>query len=140
MYYPFFVELDGMNCLVIGGGSVAFRKAVRVHEFGARIRVVAPEIQGGFSDLGAALVKREFHDDDIDGADFVIAASDSEEVNERAVSICRNKRIPINAGYKGNIFFGAVMSGDGVTIGVSSGGKDIKKAVRIRNILEDNLK
>ena len=25
-YFPFFVELEGKECLVVGGGDVAFRK------------------------------------------------------------------------------------------------------------------
>ena len=25
-YFPFFIELDGRTCLIVGGGDVAFRK------------------------------------------------------------------------------------------------------------------
>ncbi|MBE5832996.1 MAG: bifunctional precorrin-2 dehydrogenase/sirohydrochlorin ferrochelatase, partial [Butyrivibrio sp.] len=27
-YFPFFVELEGKTCLIVGGGMVAYRKAL----------------------------------------------------------------------------------------------------------------
>ena len=43
-YFPLFISLEGLPCLVIGGGRVALRKIRTLSEFGAQITVVAPEI------------------------------------------------------------------------------------------------
>lgn len=43
--FPFFVELEGKRCLVIGGGRVARRKAEALLPFGAEVTLVAPEIE-----------------------------------------------------------------------------------------------
>ena len=39
-----FIELKQQPCLVIGGGSVASRKAAVLEDFGARVAVIAPVI------------------------------------------------------------------------------------------------
>ena len=43
-YFPFFREIEGEKCLVIGGGKVAARKISRLKGFGVKIKVVAPSI------------------------------------------------------------------------------------------------
>ena len=43
-YFPMFIELKQQPCLVIGGGSVASRKAAVLEDFGARVAVIAPVI------------------------------------------------------------------------------------------------
>ena len=48
---PIFLNIQDKPCLVVGGGSVALRKAELLLNAGATVKVVAPEIQTGFSDL-----------------------------------------------------------------------------------------
>lgn len=43
-YFPLFVSLEGKQCLVIGGGKVALRKAKVLLEYGARLQIVAEEL------------------------------------------------------------------------------------------------
>ena len=43
-YFPFFREIEGEKCLVIGGGKVAARKISRLKGFGVKIKVVAPSL------------------------------------------------------------------------------------------------
>lgn len=65
-YFPFMIQLDDKQCLIVGGGAVAARKAVQMHEFGACVTVVAPEIceelrtmaGGKSSDKTAAMVEK----------------------------------------------------------------------------------
>lgn len=42
-YFPFMIELNNERCLVAGGGTVAYRKACSMLEFGAVVTVVSPE-------------------------------------------------------------------------------------------------
>ena len=48
-YFPFFVDLSGRKCLIVGGGTIALRKAQSVLEYGAVVKVVAPCICDGFT-------------------------------------------------------------------------------------------
>ena len=43
-YFPAFLNLKGKPCLLVGGGSVASRKADMLLTAGARLTIVAPEI------------------------------------------------------------------------------------------------
>ena len=43
-FLPVFHNVKGKLCLVVGGGEVAKRKAGVLLEAGAKVRVVAPEI------------------------------------------------------------------------------------------------
>ena len=54
-YFPFFVDLSGRKCLIVGGGTIALRKAQSVLEYGAVVKVVAPCICDGFDKLKEAL-------------------------------------------------------------------------------------
>ena len=38
-YFPFFVEIGQKRCLVVGGGTVAFRKIEKLLPFGVEITV-----------------------------------------------------------------------------------------------------
>lgn len=50
-YFPFMIQLDGRQCLIAGGGKVAYRKAHQLLEFGAYVKVVAPDICAELVDL-----------------------------------------------------------------------------------------
>ena len=43
-YFPMFLDIKGADCLIVGGGQVAFRKVNVLKDFGARLFVVAPSI------------------------------------------------------------------------------------------------
>jgi siroheme synthase (precorrin-2 oxidase/ferrochelatase) len=42
-YFPFMVDIEHWNCLVVGGGKVALHKTELLLPFGVRIKVVAKE-------------------------------------------------------------------------------------------------
>lgn len=96
-YFPLFMELKDRNCLVVGGGSVAWRKVKVLMDFGARVSVVAPEIIPEIGELGPVqLLEREFLDDDVQGRILVVAATDDETLNQRISRLCQERGIPVN--------------------------------------------
>ena len=54
-YFPFFVDISDRECLIVGGGKIAYRKACAVLKYGAKVLVVAPEICEEFE-----LLKKEY--------------------------------------------------------------------------------
>jgi len=89
-YYPIFLSLAGRECLVVGGGPVACRKAESLVAVGADVRVVSPEFCDDLTQLrGVHLVQRAFEDEDTDGAALVFAATDDAEANRQVARAAR---------------------------------------------------
>ena len=96
-YFPLFMELKDRDCLVVGGGRVAWRKVKVLMDFGARVSVVAPEIISEIGELGPdQLLEREFLDDDVWGRILVVAATDDETLSQRISRLCQARSIPVN--------------------------------------------
>jgi precorrin-2 dehydrogenase/sirohydrochlorin ferrochelatase len=78
---------ERFKALVVGGGAVAARKALRLVEGGVRVTVVAPEISNELTGLAAAhpsqvtLIERRYARGDVLAGMLVIAATDDRAVN-----------------------------------------------------------
>lgn len=86
--FPVLVSLAGRRCLVVGGGSVALRKAGGLLDEGARVRVVAEdpceEMVGLAREGRLELETRRYRRGEVAGYTLVFAATDDRDVN-RAV-------------------------------------------------------
>lgn len=80
--------LDGRDVLVTGGGPVAERRARGLIEAGARVHLVAPEVTDSIATWAKAGLlswsQRKFEESDLDGAWYVVAATDDAEANKLA--------------------------------------------------------
>src|SRR3990170_6836365 len=56
-YYMVCLDLEGRGALVVGGGSVALEKARGLLDCGARVTVVAPQVQAALLDLDVEVVR-----------------------------------------------------------------------------------
>jgi siroheme synthase-like protein len=130
-YFPFFVELEGKTCLIAGGGMVAYRKALVLKDFGPEITVVGLEMIPEMEQLAAGrektmtLIRRGFEDKDIQGADFVIAATSDEELNRHISDLCRQQKIPVNVvdvQEECSFIFPALIKEEDIVVGISTGG------------------
>ncbi|MBE5994567.1 MAG: bifunctional precorrin-2 dehydrogenase/sirohydrochlorin ferrochelatase [Paenibacillaceae bacterium] len=130
-YFPFFVELEGKTCLIVGGGMVAYRKALVLKDFGPEITVVGKEMIPEMEQLAATddnnmnLIRRGFEDQDIQEADFVIAATSDEELNRHISAICRLQKIPVNVvdvQEECSFIFPALIKEEDIVVGISTGG------------------
>lgn len=94
-YMPLFVDLSKRHILIIGGGSVALRKARQFSEAGAQLQIVAPEIKEGFALLPRTTIEqRKAVPQDISEKYFaVIFATNDKETNENLSKICKKKGI-----------------------------------------------
>ena len=99
-YLPVFLDVRDQPCLLVGGGEVAVRKSRLLLRAGAKLLVVAPELH---PELDEALQRgevewlaRPFQSNDVEGARFVVAASDDEVVNAEVSRLAQAKAIPVN--------------------------------------------
>jgi precorrin-2 dehydrogenase/sirohydrochlorin ferrochelatase len=87
MAYIINLDMKQRLALVVGGGSVALRKVSSLLEAEAVAKVVAPSICPGLRALTGSekvsLVERCYTAADLEGAFLVVAATDSEAVNQQ---------------------------------------------------------
>lgn len=144
-YFPFFMEISGKKGVIVGGGRVAARKVEKLTAFGPHLTVIAPRIEECvrvqeklFQENAAASLcfcEREFESEDLEGADFVIAATDDEALNGRISEYCMARRIPVNVvddREKCSFFFPALVREGSLTVGISTDGKSPLAASRVR--------
>ena len=129
-YLPLFFDLKGQQCLIVGGGDVAYRKADLLVRAGAKLRVVSPEICDALNKLVEA-VSGEYYQKRYDStllADMtlVISATDDVDINQQVSIDARVNGLPVNvvdnAGLS-NFIVPAIVDRSPIMIAVSSGGK-----------------
>ncbi len=98
-----FVDLTNQPCLVVGGGTVAYRKVKTLLDFDAAVVVVAEEICDSIVELAAQadnhveLQTKSFEEADCDGMTIVVAATDDICLNHRIAQYCKQNGIMVNA-------------------------------------------
>ena len=87
VYYPVFLNLQNRKAVVIGGGKVAERKILALLKTRADIKVISPQITQRIKREqlkgGLKHVSRNYRKSDLNNAFLVIAATDSQVVNEQ---------------------------------------------------------
>lgn len=100
-YFPMFVDMTERECLIVGGGNVAYRKVIVMLDFGAKVTVVAEDICEELGKLTIenqiTFIKRRFERKDCDGMEMVIAATDDNALNHEIAEYCKAKNIMVNA-------------------------------------------
>ena len=116
-YFPMFVDMTERECLIVGGGNVAYRKVMVMLDFGAKVTVVAEDIcdelrKLTIDDIASedktdsytankenriTFIKRRFKRKDCDGMEMVIAATDDNALNHEIAEYCKAKGIMVNA-------------------------------------------
>ncbi|MEO8332595.1 MAG: siroheme synthase CysG [Gallionella sp.] len=96
-FLPIFLNIKDKQCLVVGGGEVAKRKAGVLLEAGAKVRVVAQQIDPALAGQQRveAIVAR-FAAQHLDGAVLVIAATNDRSVNQQVSVLARARNLPVN--------------------------------------------
>ena len=135
-FFPLFVDLSEKEVLIIGGGAVAERRALKLADFAGKITVIAPDISPALLKLSSeksnvVIIKRPFSFDDLKGKDIVLAATNDKELNAETARKCRDLGVLVNdAGDRGlcDFLFPGIVKKDNLVIGVTACGKDHKGA------------
>lgn len=139
-YFPFFVDVENQNCLVVGGGVVALRKIEKLLPFNPNITVVSPKVHKEILSIkNINIIKRKFDFNDLKEKSFVITATDDKVLNKEIYNSCKENNIPVNTvDDKDNcsFIFPALARNNGVTVAISTSGKSPIYAKYLRKKIE----
>jgi uroporphyrin-III C-methyltransferase/precorrin-2 dehydrogenase/sirohydrochlorin ferrochelatase len=145
-YMPLFARLDSQPCLVVGGGSVAARKARALHRAGGRVTLRAknfgPEVHTMAEQGLVELNLGAFVAADADDFILIIAATSDKQVNAAVAAAAHQRRTLCNVvddGDASTCIMPAIIDRSPVQIAISTGGQSPVLARRLKARLETLL-
>jgi precorrin-2 dehydrogenase/sirohydrochlorin ferrochelatase len=100
---PFYIaclRLKGRRCLVVGAGDIGLEKVEGLLACDASVTVVAPDAHPALVDLALEgsieWVRREFRDEDLEGALIAIAATNDTDVNISVFDAAERRAMLVN--------------------------------------------
>lgn len=143
-YLPIGLDVQGRNCIVVGGGRVGTRKVLNLLRAGAAVTLVCPAASDEVAALAAggkiSWLKRAAQEGDLKGHFFAVIASDDEDLNARLVRAARNQGILVcdaSSAARTEVIFGALHQSSGTTLAVFTDGKDPTLARETRDRIAD---
>ena len=126
------LRLAGKKVVVVGGGTVAQRRLPLLVASGADVHVITKTATPVVEALdGITLTLREFRDGDLEGAWYVIAATDDPDVNAAIVAEAESRRVfcvRADIAVEGTAVTPASFDHEGLSIGVLAGGEHRRSA------------
>ena len=145
-YYPAFLDVCGLRCVVVGGGRVATRKVRALVDAGAAVRVVSPrvcpELEALAAEAGVELRATAFGPAEVEGAVLAFAATDDAAVNEAVAREALARGVLVNVVDQPELstfIVPAVLSRGKLQVAISTGGASPAFARRLRERLEGIL-
>ena len=145
MFFPVSIDINEKKCLVIGGGSLAYRKIQTLLHYGAKIDVITEEIrEEKIKDADILnLFIETYENQPLDKYFLVIAATDNKDLNDKIVKICNEKNILVNnitSKENMSMRFGAIYEDDDYQVLVTTHGKHCSTSKSLRDEIGDFIK
>ncbi|RLP07009.1 cobalamin biosynthesis protein [Propionibacterium australiense] len=135
------LRLQGRRALVVGAGQVAERRIPALLEAGAEVRVVAPSAGIKVSGMAARgeveLIERAFRPSDVDGAWYVVAATNDTAVNQQVAETAEAQHVfcvRSDRALGGSAYTPATEQAGGITVAVV-GDRNPRRSVKVREEL-----
>jgi precorrin-2 dehydrogenase/sirohydrochlorin ferrochelatase len=142
-YYPIYLDIRDKKCVVVGGGDVAYRKAVSLKEAGAQVVVISPDFSKDFlKEEGITMLRQKYEERCLEGATLIIAATNDKEINQRVWEEARRHGLLVNVVDQPelcNFIVPSVVNRGELQISISTGGASPAFARRLRQELENHF-
>lgn len=142
MYFPIMIELENRKVAIIGGGKVAYRKALKFLEFNGDITIISPEIIDEFKNLDIKIVYKDYKKEYIDGFDLVIAATNNKKLNLEISRDCEDKKILFNNSdsNRSDFVLPSIINSEGLIVSTSTNGRFPTLSKMVREDFEEKYK
>lgn len=141
--YPVFLNLIGIDVLVVGGGRIGLRKVAGLAQAGARVRLVAPEVSPTFDrSMVVEHRRRPYRKSDLDGVRLVITATGVPAVDDAVSADASAAGLWVNAADRPehcSFILPAIARASPLTVAVSSNGASPALAGVVRDRARDLL-
>lgn len=148
-YFPIFFNLKGKKIIVAGAGTIGTRRVKSLLGFGAAIVVIAPEISEELKKLSEEtnnnllLLERNYQTADCTNAFWVIAATNSREINYQIGVDAKNNGALVtvsDAKEESTVYFPGIAREDNIVIGITASGKNHFMARKVTERCRDYLR
>ncbi|VAX22161.1 Siroheme synthase / Precorrin-2 oxidase / Sirohydrochlorin ferrochelatase / Uroporphyrinogen-III methyltransferase [hydrothermal vent metagenome] len=141
--YPLFLDINGKPCLIVGGGAVAFRKAMALLKCGAKVSVVAPELTEKMKELvdskKITYIPGFFKPEHMEGVTLAFGCTDMPEVNRAVYVVAVARGVLVNIVDQPKLcsfMVPAVVRRGDLSLAISTSGKSPAVAKKARKSLE----
>ena len=145
-YFPLCADLSAKQIRVIGGGRIGTRRTLALIPFCENITVYdekpSAELIAAENKGEIRLVRENFDQHMLDGADIVLACTNDPEINNTIYELCKSSGIPVNIcsdKSKCDFYFPGIVRKDNVVVGITASGEAHSKARAIREEFEKIL-
>ena len=143
--FPLYIDLDGNNCTIFGGGDSALRRAKELLRFGARVTVISPAICGELEKLsdGGEIrhIPRKYFRGDCTNSQLCVAATEETAINIAIATECKAKSIPVevtNPKEYGNFTLPRMVIQDDIVVSIA-GDAPSETLQTVRNKIQELL-
>lgn len=148
--YPVFFKLDRLKMLIVGAGEVGLEKLhfILKSSPNANITVVAPWAKEEVKEIlynskySIKWIQRKFRNQDIQGKDLIVAATNFEDVNLQVYRAAKKDNKIVNVADTPKLcdfYMGSIVTRGDLKVAISTNGKSPTFAKRFRQVLEEIL-
>lgn len=141
-YLPISLNIQGKKILFVGGGNVCLHKITAVQQFTKNITILSSEFAPEVISLGYTCITKQYETSDLQNYALVYACTNNSQINTQIYADAHAQGIMVNVADNPalcDFISPAIHTQGSITVAVSSGGTDVKKAVRIRNLIREFL-
>jgi precorrin-2 dehydrogenase/sirohydrochlorin ferrochelatase/precorrin-6A/cobalt-precorrin-6A reductase len=139
-WFPMFANIKGVNVLVVGAGQIAKRRINTLLKFSCNLKVIADKVSEEVLNLANQIdttqmeqtkkfefILKTFEENDMKGAQIVIAATNDRDLNKTIGQLCGQRGILVNvadAKDECDFYFPGVVVQDELIVGITAGGQN----------------
>lgn len=141
--YPITLKIEDKQCVVVGGGTIAFFKIGPLLQAKASVTVISlniiPEIEKLYMEGKIKVLRKEIEYLDYQNAFLMIAATDSAEINREIYEKIKDRKLinVVTNSELGNFHIPATLTRGKLQISVNTGGASPLLAKKIRDDLKE---
>ncbi|MCD7977836.1 MAG: bifunctional precorrin-2 dehydrogenase/sirohydrochlorin ferrochelatase [Tannerellaceae bacterium] len=139
-FLPVNISIRNKKILIIGGGKVAFHKATILARFTGEITILAPAWRKDFREWEFTFIRKTYEKKDLQNYHLIYVCTDNRELNQQIKQDANEAGIlasVCDAPELCDFTSPAICRKENLTISVATDGKEVKRAIAIRNRIQE---